>query len=161
MTKFILAILLLFCCQLRVRSVSLSRDKAINYVEQSVITPIVGEERYIVLVLARHGLANRLRSAADWYHIAVISGRTLFLAWTPTNDCNASFTDLFESSPQKLKILPFLLPIDGFEAISFLEGIARAGNVTHLSLTAENMWTDMQGSFVVERSSFMSDTKAS
>ena len=32
-------------------------------------------ERYIILSLDRLGLANRLRSMADWYQIASLSGR--------------------------------------------------------------------------------------
>ena len=161
MTRLILAIFHLLCYQLAVRCIQPYHDTPTNWLEQSVTTSLVGDERYIVLILARHGLANRLRSAADWHHIAAISGRTLLIAWTPTNDCNALFSDLFESGPKKMRILPVVLPLAGNEAIRYLENVAIAGNLSYLSLTAENMWAETHGSFVLDRSIFMSDTKVS
>ena len=159
MKRLILAIVHLLFYELAVYCIQLNHDTPTNNLEHLVTASLVGDERYIVLILARHGLANRLRSAADWHHIAAISGRTLLIAWTPTNDCNAFFTDLFESGPQKMRILPVALPLDGNEAIRYLENIAIAGNLSYLSLTVENMWAETQGSFVVDRSIFMSDTK--
>lgn len=161
MARLILAILYLLCYEPKVQCVSPYHGLPINYLELSVTSSLVGDERYIVLILARHGLANRLRSAADWHHIAAISGRSLFVVWTPTNDCNALFTDLFESGPEKMQILPLVLPLDGNEVIRFLEDIAIAGNVSHHTLSADNMWATTQGSFVVDRNIFMSDTKVS
>lgn len=53
--------------------------------------------KYILLLVSRLGLANRLRTMADWHQIAVSSNRTLLVSWESTIDCNASFTDLFVS----------------------------------------------------------------
>ena len=53
--------------------------------------------KYILLLVSRLGLANRLRTMADWHQIAVYSNRTLLVSWESTVDCNASFTDLFVS----------------------------------------------------------------
>lgn len=54
------------------------------------------EEKYLIVVLTRLGLANRLRTLSDWYNIALIQNRTMLVNWVPTLDCNAYFTDLFE-----------------------------------------------------------------
>ena len=53
--------------------------------------------RYLVVRLHRLGLANRLRSMADFHVIASSSNRHLLISWSPTADCNASFVDLFAS----------------------------------------------------------------
>jgi hypothetical protein len=117
-------------------------------------------ERYIIVLVARLGLANRLRSLADWYQVAVISNRTLLVAWQATHDCNALFTDLFESGPERLKILPFPVSSINKEAISFFEESARSQNVTSFTLNETNMWADKHKSFVAKRNVFMSDTQA-
>ena len=54
-------------------------------------------QRYLVVRLHRLGLANRLRSMADFHAIASSSDRHLLISWSPTADCNASFVDLFAS----------------------------------------------------------------
>jgi hypothetical protein len=117
-------------------------------------------ERYIVVLIARLGLANRLRSLADWYQVAVISNRTLLVAWQATHDCNAQFTELFESGPERLKILPFPVSSINKEAISFFEGSARSQNVTFFTLNESNVWADNHKSFVAKRSVFISDIQA-
>ena len=48
--------------------------------------------RYLVLIMARFGLANRLRAMADWYAVALRSQRRMLVAWRPTNECNATFS---------------------------------------------------------------------
>jgi len=117
-------------------------------------------ERYIVVLVARLGLANRLRSLADWYQVAVISNRTLLVAWQATHDCNALFTELFESGPQRLKILPFPVSSINKEAISFFEDSAKSQNVTFFTLNESNIWADKHKSFVAKRSVFMSNIQA-
>ena len=75
------------------------------------------DEKYIVLVIDRLGLANRLRILADWYHIAVLTNRILLVSWKPTLDCNAKFTDLFDAGPEYLRVLPIsmtLLEVESF-----------------------------------------------
>ena len=59
------------------------------------------EERFIVVRVSRLGLANRLRTLADWYNIAVTQNRTLVVNWIPAVDCNVMLTDLFESEPME------------------------------------------------------------
>jgi hypothetical protein len=59
-------------------------------------------ERYIILSLDRLGLANRLRSMADWYQIASLSGRKLVVSWVPSYDCNSSFDSLFKINENML-----------------------------------------------------------
>ena len=59
------------------------------------------DERFIVVKVSRLGLANRLRTLADWYNIAVTQNRTLLVNWIPAADCNVMLTDLFESGPTK------------------------------------------------------------
>jgi len=54
------------------------------------------EEKYLIVVLTRLGLANRLRTLSDWYNIAIIQNRTMLVNWIPSLDCNVHFTDLFE-----------------------------------------------------------------
>ena len=71
---------------------------------------------YLVLLLSTEGMANRLRSMADWYSLASSSNRTLLATWQPTSDCNASFSDLFDVDAMELenfRILPFSIPSDG------------------------------------------------
>ena len=54
-------------------------------------------QRYLVVRLHRLGLANRLRSMADFHLIAASTDRHMLISWSPTLDCNASFPDLFVS----------------------------------------------------------------
>ena len=68
--------------------------------------------RYLVLNVATGGLANRLRSIADWYHVAVITERTLLVSWRATPECNATFDSLFDVASMELdnfRLLPFTL----------------------------------------------------
>lgn len=85
--------------------------------------------KYIVLSVERLGLANRLRTLADWYQIAQYSNRILLVNWIPTLECNCSFIDLFEGASNDFKVLPMILP-DGLEGVSKMEQIAKASNMT-------------------------------
>ena len=114
-------------------------------------------QRYLVIVLNRLGLANRLRSTADWYQIAILSNRVLIVSWHPTADCNATFTDLFESAPDRLKVLPYMLPLDPIDAIASLEATAREENVTYITLDKDNMFARGRDSFILRRDEVMSD----
>ena len=122
-------------------------------------TQPVSSNRYLVIVLNRLGLANRLRSVADWYEIAVLSNRVLIVSWHPTSDCNATFSDLFESAPDRLKVLPYLLPFDSAEAISTLESKAREENVSYITLDKANMFARGRESFILRRDEVMSDAQ--
>ena len=114
-------------------------------------------QRYLVLVLHRLGLANRLRSVADWYQVAILSNRVLIVDWHATSDCNATFTDLFESAPDRLKVLPYILPLDPTDAIASLEATAREENVTYITLDKDSMFSRGHDSFILRRDEVMSD----
>ena len=117
------------------------------------------KKRYLILAIGRLGLANRLRSIADWYHIAALSDRTLLVVWLATSDCNILFTDLFESVPERMKIIPLQLPLDPTEATRFLADVARAENVTSLVLDENEMWAEGRQSFILDRKQVMSVTE--
>ena len=67
-------------------------------------------QRYLILLIFRDGLANRLRSIADWYSIAQASGRELVVSWAPRIECNAMFSDLFDIKATK-RNLPHFRPL--------------------------------------------------
>ena len=81
--------------------------------------PIDTNPRYIVLLVNRLGLANRLRAIADWYVISTISDRILLLSWTNDAQCNIKFNELFEQVPNGIRILPYMLPrsVDGLNVV--------------------------------------------
>ena len=114
-------------------------------------------KRYIILLISRLGLANRLRSIADWHQIALLSGRSLLVAWQANADCNALFTDLFESVPKGIRILPFQLPAGENEAKQLLSDIAATENLTYRSINKTSMWAVGKQSFVLDRKDVMSD----
>lgn len=68
------------------------------------------DDRYIVLLIDHLGLANRLRSIADWFVVASLTKRRLVVSWRATYDCNAAFTDLFAQWPDGLELLTDPLP---------------------------------------------------
>lgn len=87
-------------------------------------------ERYIVLIIDMFGLANRLRAIADWYVVAKLSNRKLVLSWRATPECNASFSDLFESWPEPLELLSLPLPYSD-AGLAFLQASAQHRNVSY------------------------------
>jgi hypothetical protein len=96
----------------------------------------LSSQRYLILHLERLGLANRLRSLADWYHIAGLSNRRLLLSWVPTAECNVTFDGLFEDGPSDFDVLSSPFPIGNFEAISAASILA-----THSHLSFETLLT--------------------
>lgn len=92
------------------------------------------DDKYLVLIINRLGLANRLRAVADWYQIAGITNRKLLVSWEPTLDCYAKFTDLFDAGPERLKVLPIPLSIQD------VENMAREAHLSYYNLD-ENMDT--------------------
>ena len=122
--------------------------------------PPPSSSRSLVIILNRLGLANRLRSIADWHQIALLSNRDLIVSWQPTSDCNATFMDLFESGPPGLRIVPFLLPVDPVAAVAEMEAKAREENVTYKTLDRENMFVEGRGRFIVRRDEVLSDVQA-
>jgi len=114
------------------------------------------DKRYLVLLVHRLGLANRLRTIADWYAIARLSDRTLLVSWKPTEDCNVKFTDLYESGPPEFFLLAEPLP-DGETGLRLIEEISVKHNVSHHILyDDQQMWAKPLTSFVLARDVVMS-----
>jgi hypothetical protein len=64
-------------------------------------------------------LANRLRAIADWYVISMLSDRILLVSWTKDAQCNIKFNELFETVPNGIRILPYVIPkVDGLNVVS-------------------------------------------
>ena len=130
--------------------------------EQSVSTKELNmNEKYIVLIVSRLGLANRLRSLADWHQIAILSNRKLLVSWEATSDCNATYSDLFESGPSRLSILTYTLPA-GNEGIQSVERSAARMGLTSLALYEgsdqhSNMWVGRHKSFLLSRDIVLND----
>jgi hypothetical protein len=121
----------------------------------------MGPQRMIVVIVSRLGLANRLRSLADWYQIASMSGRELLVSWEPTGDCNAKLEDLFVDGPPGFKLLPFHLPA-GDEGVKYVADVAAARNISHHALyqsDMENHWVDKRKAFILSKSLVYSDTE--
>eukprot|EP01031_Cornospumella_fuschlensis_P028177 gene28177-34025_t len=57
------------------------------------------------MTINRLGLANRLRSIADWYVIAKQVNRKLLVTWAITSDCGIAFAQLFSSIPADLTVI--------------------------------------------------------
>jgi hypothetical protein len=60
------------------------------------------ENRFLVVIVERLGLGNRLRTLADWYVISLLSNRKLIVSWKPSIECNISFADLFDEVPKNV-----------------------------------------------------------
>jgi hypothetical protein len=118
-------------------------------------------ERMIVVIISRLGLANRLRSLADWYQIASMSGRSLLVSWQPTLDCNAKFNDLFDEGPPNFSVLPEHLPA-GDEGVRKVAEIAQRRGISHYAIYQDNMqdlWVDRAKMFVLSKDLVYSDTE--
>jgi hypothetical protein len=116
---------------------------------------------YIVLVISRLGLANRLRTLADWYQIAVETNRKLLFSWEETPDCNVKFSDLFESGPKHLFLLPFVVS-SGDSGIRNLERTALKWNLSCLAVYEKDerqMWHENVQSFVLSNWILHSDKR--
>lgn len=110
------------------------------------------DQRYIVLIISRLGLANRLRSLADWHTVSLLSNRTLLVSWAATVDCNATFQSLFEAAPPNFKLLPFSLPAED-EGVKFVEESAKKHNISVRSIykaQEASMWKK-KGSFIISK----------
>jgi hypothetical protein len=93
-------------------------------------------DKYIILLINRLGLANRLKTIADWHQIAKISNRKLLISWEETPDCNIKFTDLFEDAEAGIKFLPVSLP-KGIEGEKHVESLSDSYGYTYLTMRDE------------------------
>lgn len=129
--------------------------------EESVFFRGLDQERLIVLIISRLGLANRLRSLANWYQIALMSDRTLLVSWEPTLDCNAKFTDLFIDGPPRFRILQEHLPA-GEEGVRYAERVANRRNISNRAIyhaTDTDLWVDTYKSFIMSKKIPYSDAQ--
>ena len=128
---------------------------ALASVLESTLTKndIFGQEKYIVLKISRLGLANRLRSLADWYSISVVSNRSLLVSWEPTLDCNITLPAFIHYIPPPFKLLSFYLPHDDVDSETLVSTIAAASNLTYMNLDHGNSG----GFFMRKNSVIMSD----
>lgn len=98
---------------------------ALTYISYGSGDEGLESERYLVLHSHRLGMANRLRTIADFYQVAVVTNRTLLLSWVPEVDCNISFTELFGDGPPQFKVLTQPLPREGAsEAVGIMAAAA-------------------------------------
>ncbi len=84
---------------------------AVNFGKATEFYNVLGD-RYLVYIVNKGGLANRLRAMADWYHLARRSKRLLLVSWEASLECNASFESLFDVEGMDLEdflILPELI----------------------------------------------------
>jgi hypothetical protein len=105
-----------------------------------------GPQKQIVLHLSRLGLANRLRTIADWYAIAVKSHRHFLVVWDVTKDCSAKYGDLFASGPEGLTVL------DNNEEATSLEELSthlQSLLTSYMVLEDNTMWAPGQSTFVL------------
>ena len=120
----------------------------------------VGTEKYILLLLSRLGLTNRLRAISDWYSVASQSSRTLVVSWERTNDCGTLFTELFEPSSVELLVLTNHLPQDA-EGIALAASVLNGFNVS-FSVYGEDdirLWAYGHKSFVLSKNVVFSDAQ--
>lgn len=118
---------------------------------------------YIVLIISRLGLANRLRSLADWYVIAEQSNRKLLVSWEPTLDCNALLSELIVSGSSSFTILPFYVQ-RGDVGIAFVEKLVKQENLSSLSFYEANknslfIDTDKCTPFILSKKVVVNDAK--
>lgn len=106
---------------------NIAEDETSGIVESSRLKK---KKRYIVLHLTSLGLANRLRTIADFHTIALYSHRTLLLSWVPSIDCNVSFLELFQSGPEHFKVLPHPLKKDHSLAKEQVQMLAKKSELT-------------------------------
>eukprot|EP01038_Epipyxis_sp_PR26KG_P004324 gene4324-6125_t len=112
-----------------------------SYSEEFWGSSEAGTERYLIITVYRLGLANRLRSIADWHSMAILSNRTLLVSWEKSDDCNANFHELFNDVPQGMRVLP--IPIEGQnseEKVQIMRETAMMSNISFACID-ENLFS--------------------
>ena len=112
-----------------------------------------GNGRFLLLAMERLGLANRLRTMADWYGVATNTNRTLVVSWRPTADCNIDFYELFEHGAPGLFVLTEPLPIKA-ERDAYLSPYVVSGKVKQL-VTERDIWANPTLAFMGKPSVFL------
>eukprot|EP01038_Epipyxis_sp_PR26KG_P006530 gene6530-8972_t len=132
------------------------RSYSTSYSEAFFGSNETGTERYLIITVYRLGLANRLRTIADWHTIAIQSNRTLLVSWEKSDDCNANFHELFNGVPQGMRVLP--IPVEGRnseEKVKFIREIAIMSNISFACID-ENLFTKNQSYFIMSDSEVLS-----
>lgn len=107
----------------------------------------IGNSQQIIVHFSRLGLANRLRTIADWYNISIRSQRSLVVLWEVTRDCQSKFSDLFVSGPPGLTVLDNDAVAANIEDIA--QHIAMAG-IQYTRLDQEDdVWAAGMSGFVL------------
>ncbi len=107
-------------------------------------------KKYLLINFQKLGLANRLRSLADWYSVARLVKRHLIISWRPTPDCNIKFEELFESTPLHLTVLASPLPLDGDATLLYVDDAMKKMNISTFIVYGSMehiLWTEDAGSF--------------
>ena len=107
----------------------------------------------LVVHLSRLGLANRLRSIADWFNIATISRRFLIVIWDVTDDCKAGFHELFMESQSLVVIDNY----DGTTIEEITENFRQFSTIFKVLNGGSDTWTKGGNSFVLNRKAVMND----
>lgn len=131
------------------RSVSIVPPELTQYLLKAAIT-----QKHLVVHLSRLGLANRLRSMADWFNVASIAERYLVVVWDITDDCKAGYHDLFGATPQYLVIDNDGSSTNIQEIANSLKKMNKSSNVLNHDL---DIWVDGSGTFVLDRKVIIND----
>ena len=71
----------------------------------SALVPFQAGTTYLVMIIDKLGLANRLRIMAGMYSISKQANRRLLVLWSPSVECGSSFSDLFEDVAVGVEVL--------------------------------------------------------
>lgn len=99
------------------------------------------DNKYIVVVLARLGLANRLRALADWHSAAIQTNRKLLFVWIPSVECNVQIHDLFSTLPSTAQALP-IVASSATQSYEIIENIAAQFNKTSIRVFPKGFFHD-------------------
>jgi hypothetical protein len=100
----------------------------------------VKNKKIIILNVDRLGLMNRMRSVVDWYSIAQMSNRRLFVNWRSSYDCNVEFRDLFEKAPKELTVLRYHIPVTSNYSSFILQAANRYNFSVRILENDEELW---------------------
>lgn len=103
--------------------------------------------KYLIVIIFRLGLANRLRSLADWYQVAQLMDRVLIVSWQPSEECNCPLELLLDEIPHRMKILRVPLPAED-EGVELVEIAAKSSNISVTAIRSKDehsmMWDTSQ-----------------
>lgn len=114
-------------------------------------------KKYLIVIIERLGLANRLRTLADWNLIATVSDRNLIVSWHRTIDCNVSLSDLFDALPPNVLALPTAITTQ--DVPSLLNAFPHPENPIHYyDGSSDDFWIQKRLGFIARKKNFLSNT---